>query len=201
MRATLAFLLVAGGARAETVDALLARLDAQARTVTTMAGEFTQKNRVKIFKQEMRQSGRFYLERPRRIRWEYVSPDPSLLILDGDAATLRTPGAAPQVFDLKRDAVMRTVFDQLLLWLGGGGLERAKGDYDLAAGGTAEAPSLTLTPKTGSPIAKAFARIELSFDRSLSLRRILLREPSGDEKEVEFVKLTRNAKLPKDAFR
>ena len=187
--------------RAAEVDALLGRLDAQSRAVQSLAGDFTQKNRVKIFKQTVVSTGRFYFQRPRRIRWEYLSPDPSTLVLNGDTATLKTPGAAPQVFDLAHDAVMRTVFDQLLLWMGGGPLDKAKADYDLSAGGTDGEPSLVLVPKPGGPIARAFARIELRFDSQLLLRGILLRESSGDEKELSFSKMQRNAKLPADAFK
>jgi outer membrane lipoprotein-sorting protein len=183
------------------VDALLGRLDAESRKVSSLAGEFTQRNRVKIFKQEVRSRGRFYFQRPRRIRWEYLDPDPSTLVLDGETATLRTPGAPPQVFDLARDAAMRAVFDQLLLWFGDGSLARAKADYELAAGKNGGAPSLTLTPKPGSAIGRAFARIELHFDRQLTLRAILLGEPSGDEKEIAFVKMERDARLPKEAFK
>jgi outer membrane lipoprotein-sorting protein len=193
--------LVAASARAAAVDPLLARLDAQAKGVTALSGEFTQKNRIKIFKQEVRSSGRFLFERPRRIRWEYLDPDPSTLILDGDTATLATPGAASQTFDLKKDAVMRAVFDQLLLWLGSDTLGKAKGDYELAAGGSDEAPSLTLTPKPGGPIARAFSRIELRFDKRLLLHAILLREASGDEKEITFTKMVANPKLPAGAFK
>ncbi|MSP58817.1 MAG: outer membrane lipoprotein carrier protein LolA [Myxococcales bacterium] len=183
------------------VAALLKRLDAQSRGVTDLSGEFTQNNRIKIFKQEVRSKGRFYFQRPRRIRWEYLEPDPSTLVLDGNLATLRSPGAPAQTFDLARDAVMRTVFDQLLLWLGSESLSRAEADYDLVAGGTADAPSLTLTPKARSPIARAFARIDLRFDKKLLLSSILLREPGGDEKEIRFTKMEQNAKLPPGAFK
>ncbi len=203
-RALVAFALLGllpSPARAADVDALLGRLDAQAKTVQTLAGEFSQRNRIKLFKQVVTSHGRFYFQRPRRIRWEYLDPDPSTLILDGGTATLRTPGAPPQVFDLARDAVMRTVFDQLLLWLGGGALTQAKADYDLTAAGTTDEPILILVPKPGGPIAKAFSRIELRFDRRLLLRSILLQEAGGDEKEITFSKMERNVALPKDAFK
>lgn len=201
LAAAVALLALTGPAQAADVDALLGRLDAQSHDVKSLSGEFKQTNRIKIFKMPVASRGRFYFQHPRRIRWEYQSPDASTLVLDGDTATLKTPGAPPQVFDLARDAVMRTVFDQLLLWMGGGALAGAKADYQLSAGGEADAPSLTLVPKAESPIARAFARIELRFDKRLLLRAIFLREASGDEKEIEFSKMEKNAKLPADAFK
>jgi outer membrane lipoprotein-sorting protein len=199
--AALLLLGLSSGARAAEVDPLLARLDAQSKSVRALSGELVQKNRIKIFKQEVRSKGKFLFERPRRIRWEYTEPDPSVLVLDGDTATLKTPGVTPQTFDLKKDAVMRAVFDQLLLWLGSDTLAKAKGDYDLAAGGTDAAPTLALTPKPGGPISRAFARIELRFDRRLLLSSILLKESSGDEKEIVFTKMEMNPKLPEAAFK
>ena len=97
--------------------------------------------------------------------------------------------ARPQI---ERDATMRTIFDQLLLWIGPGALTRARADYDFAAAGTAEAPILSLTPRAQSPIAKAFKRIDLRLDpKTWLLRSILLIEVSGDEKEITFSRLER----------
>lgn len=170
--------------------------------VETLAGEFTQKNRVKLFKQELASKGRLYFKKPRQIRWEYTAPDPSVLILDGNQARMTTPGAAAQVFDLDKDATMRAIFDQLLTWLGPGSLAAARQDYDLATGGSASTPTLVMTPKPTSAIAKAFTRIDLRLDaKSWLMKSILLVEKSGDEKEIDFSKLQRNVKLPPDAFK
>jgi outer membrane lipoprotein-sorting protein len=189
-------------AEAPALGELVHKVDAQKAGVETLAGEFTQKNRVKLFKQELSSKGRLYFKKPRQIRWEYLAPDPSVMILDGNKAMLRTPGAAPQVFDLEKDATMRAIFDQLLTWLGPGSLAAAKSEYELSAGGSAAAPSLTLTPKATSPVSRAFARIELRLDpKTWLMKSILLVEKNGDEKEIDFVRLTRNARLPPDAFR
>jgi chaperone LolA len=188
----LIFLLAFTGVAA--ADELPARLEAASKDLTTLSGEFTQRNKLKLFKQELKSRGRFYFQRPRRIRWEYLDPDPSTLILDGNVATLRTPGAAPQTFDLARDATMRAVFDQLVTWLGG---QQANTDYDIVTRDF----TLILTPKATSPVAKAFSRIELRVDaKTLLMRSILLTEKNGDEKEITFTKVTRNAALPANAF-
>ena len=181
---------------------VVAKVDKAKAGVETLAGEFTQKNRVKLFKQELTAKGKLYFKKPRQIRWEYTSPDPSVLILDGNKATLTTPGAAAQVFDLDKDATMRAIFDQLLTWLGPGSLAAARDDYEMAAGGTEMAPVLVLTPKLASAVGKAFAKVELRLDnKSWLMKSIKLVEKNGDEKEIDFGKLTRNGKLPPDAFK
>jgi chaperone LolA len=193
-----ALILFGGVAQAALVDDFLAKLETSSRTVQSLSGEFTQRNKLALFKQELKSKGRFHFKRPRQIRWEYLDPDPSVLILDGDKASLRTPGAATQTFDLAKDATMRAVFDQLLLWLGSGSLTQARGDYEMTVNGA----TLTLLPKTTSPVAKAFIRIELRFDeRSLLLKSIFLVEKNGDEKEIVFTRLDKNPTLPPDAFK
>jgi outer membrane lipoprotein-sorting protein len=196
--------MTAAAAHAEglAVDDVVKKVDAAKAGVETLSGEFTQKNRVKLFKQELASKGRLYFKKPRQIRWEYTAPDPSVMILDGNQARLSTPGAPAQTFDLAKDATMRAIFDQLLTWLGPGSLAAAKTDYDLSATGTAAAPVLVLTPKATSPVAKAFARIDLRLDpKTWLMKAIVLVEKNGDEKEIDFSKLARNAKLPPDAFK
>jgi outer membrane lipoprotein-sorting protein len=172
-----------------SVDELTQRLEAANKDISLLSGEFTQRNKLKLFKQELKSRGKFSFQKPRKIRWEYLEPDPSVLVLDGNIATLSTPGAATQTFDLTKDATMRTIFDQLLTWLGPGSMSQARADYDMQ---TAEGPTLILTPKATSPVAKAFTRIELRLDgKTLLMRSILLTEKNGDEKEITFSKLRR----------
>jgi len=192
----------ARAAAAPSLDELLREVDVAKASIATLAGEFTQKNRIKLFKQELTAKGKLFFMKPRRIRWEYVSPDPSTLILDGNRATLTTPGAAPQVFDLEHDATMRAIFDQLLAWLGPTSLAEARAHYELSAAGTVAAPTLTLTPRAGSAMARAFTRVELRLDgKTRLLRGLLLVEQNGDEKEISFTRMAKNAPLPADAFR
>src|SRR3954466_581945 len=173
--------------QALAVDEVVKKVDAAKATVETLSGEFTQKNRVKLFKQELASKGRLYFKKPRQIRWEYTSPDPSVMPLDGNKATLSTPGAAPQTFDLDKDATMRAIFDQLLTWLGPGSLAAARADYEMATAGTAAAPALVLTPKATSAVGKAFAKIELRLDgKTWLMKSIALVEKNGDEKDIDF---------------
>ena len=112
-------------------------------------------------------------------------------------------GGEAQTFDLERDPTMRIVFDQLLVWLGTGPKDKDKlaADYTLATVEQKGQPTLILTPLPTSTVSKVFSRIELRLDAKTSLlRSLLLIERAGDEKEIVFQKLLKNAKLPGDAF-
>lgn len=184
------------------VDAsLLSKIDEAARSTKTLSAEFTQTNRMKLFRQALASSGRLWFRAPRQIRWQYLSPDPSLLILDGRKATMSSPGAAPQVFDLEKDPTMRVIFDQLLTFVGGGSLAQLEGDYTLSASDDKRNLGLVLVPKPGSVVEKAFARIELTFDGKTQVKKIVLVEKNGDEKRIDFTKVERNRELPAETFR
>jgi outer membrane lipoprotein-sorting protein len=196
----LAASLTSREAVAESAASLVARLDQASRSVETLEGEFTQRSRLKLFRQELVSRGRFRFRRPSQIRWEYLAPDPSVMVIDGERAILKTADAPPERFDLAHDPTVRAVTDQLFLWLGAGSLSRAGSDFILSTDGDPSQPALVLEPKPGTSLAKPFARIELRFDERLLLRAIRLRERSGDEKEIAFTRMQRNPKLPADAF-
>ncbi|HRI52027.1 MAG TPA: outer membrane lipoprotein carrier protein LolA [Pseudomonadota bacterium] len=188
-------------------DELMRRIDAAQADLRTLAGEFVQNSRSKLFKQQLSSQGRLYYERqgqsgaPTKLRWEYTRPDASTMLLIGARATLRIGTRPPQVFDSSRDPTLNAIFSQLQLWLGNGSLASAQADYQVSSGGTADRPVLVLAPRPTSPLSRAFSRIELHVDgRTLQLGRLLLVENSGDEKEVVFTRLQRNAVLPQTAF-
>jgi outer membrane lipoprotein-sorting protein len=201
---------------------LIACMEAGQRDLQTLHAEFTQTSRVKLFKQEMRSEGRLLYERSAptkppakapstRLRWEYLSPDPSTMLLIGSEARLRMGDEKSkrpaQVFDMARDANLRAIFAQLRLWLGLSGADSAGStsgtaellaDYELRTSGSKEAPVLVMLPRPTSVLGKTFARVELSLaGRGCQLTRLLLVEQSGDEKEIRFTSIKRNAPLPR----
>lgn len=206
----------AGGAAAQApagapadaaVESLLQRLRAAQADVRTLAADFTQRNRVKLFRQELTSQGRLIYDkgdpptRPARLRWEYTAPDPSLLLLIGERAELRAPGQAPRTFDTGRDGTLRAVFDQMGLWLGSGAVQTARRDNMLSVAGTAAAPTLVLIPREGTALWRVFARVELRLDgKTLLLRGLLLQERSGDEKEITLSRVQRNPVVPAGTF-
>lgn len=192
-----------------TPQELIQRMEAAQRELRSLTADFVQTSRVKLFKQEMRSTGRLSYERAAqtRLRWEYLQPDPSTMLMVGDKATLRMGNLPPQVFDTARDPNLRAIFVQLRLWLGAGSFSDSGSgsgpEYDMRVGGDPAhgRPALVLVPKAGTVLGKTFARVELHLDgRSWQLNRLLLVEQSGDEKEIIFSRVQRNVALPASVF-
>lgn len=188
-------------------EELMARIDRMQRDLHSLSAEFVQLSRVKLFRQELRSEGRMLYQKAgagspaARLRWEYLRPDPSTVLLIGDRATLRMGTLPPQTFDTGGDPKMRAIFAQLRLWLGQGELTTAQGDYDVSVGGKPAQPALLLSPRSSTPLSATFVRIELHVDgQTLQLQRLLLVEKSGDEKEIIFSKIQRNPALSDAQF-
>ena len=166
--AAVALAVAAPPARAEAppLADVVKKVDAAKAGVETLSGEFTQKNRVKLFKQELTSKGRFYFRKPRQIRWEYTAPDPSALILDGNQATLHDAGRGAagvrprQGRDHARD--LRSAADLARSGLAGGGARRLRSvDGRQRRGADADADAEAGQRRS----RKAFSRIELRLDR------------------------------------
>lgn len=193
-----------------SAEELMARIDRAQRDLRTLSADFVQLSRVKLFRQELRSEGRLVYDKggapttaatPARLRWEYLKPDPSTVLLIGERATMRMGTLPPQVFDTGKDPKLRAIFAQLRLWLGQGELASARDQYDISLGGKPGQPALVLAPRASSPLAATFARIELQVDgTNLALLRLLLVERSGDEKEIRFAKIQRNPTLDTRLF-
>lgn len=169
----------------------------QARAGTdTLVADFTQRKRLSLFKDELVSKGSLKFKRPQRLRWEYVTPEPSVILFDGARVIVKAPDAPPEVYDLAKQPGMQVVFDRILVWLGRGSLADATKDYEVKVVGPA---ALRLIPK-GS-LAKHLIDVEMRFDTAWQLAFVHVREKSGDQTQITFANLKRNVKLDDSLFK
>ncbi|HSH13703.1 MAG TPA: outer membrane lipoprotein carrier protein LolA, partial [Desulfurivibrionaceae bacterium] len=137
------FLLAPLPARAESLEAFLGRVEAKAAGTRAFSCDFRQERRLAIFAKPVVFSGKLYLSRPDRLRWEFTKPIASLLILDGKTGRRCGEGSPASEFNLERDPVMRLVAGQLRTWTNGN-YRDLLGEFtlELTAG-----PALVLKPR------------------------------------------------------
>jgi outer membrane lipoprotein-sorting protein len=162
----------------------------------TLCGDFTQRKRLSLFRDEVRSTGSFKFRRPNKLRWEYLKPDPSVIILDGARVTVKTLGGKSVTYDLARQPGLRALLERLLAALGTASLKAAAQDFDLKVVGPT---TLRLVPR-GEP-AKALVAIEMRFDAAWQVAGVKLHEKNGDQTDVTFGALRRNAKVTDADFR
>ena len=126
-------------------------------------------------------------------------------VLPSSSTFTERPGAEPEVFARDRrepDEGLPPIDDPFLRPEGRALIARATERPRLSRRALASLSSaLLLAPKAQSPLSRVFSRIELHVDgKTMLLRRLLMVEQNGDEKEVIFGKLDRNIELPASQF-
>jgi outer membrane lipoprotein-sorting protein len=189
-------LLTAQPVLAESLDDFLTRVEARAAGTKSFACDFRQERRLAIFAKPVVFSGKLFLARPDRLRWEFTSPIASLLILDGKTGRRCGEGSPASEFNLERDPVMRLVAGQLRTWTNGNYRELL-GEFglELAAG-----PSLILKPRKEG-LASFLNRIVVVFDPdSLQPVRVEIHEEGGDRTVISFSSYRLNPELAPALF-
>jgi outer membrane lipoprotein-sorting protein len=70
-----------------------------------------------MLKEPVVSTGRFYYEKPDKLRWEFISPEPSGFFVNGKVAKQwKGKDNISEAFDLQQNLLIRAIVDQLLAW-------------------------------------------------------------------------------------
>jgi outer membrane lipoprotein-sorting protein len=161
----------------------LARISAALNAVTTLRAEFVQVDPRGV------SSGRFYLARPGRLRFEYDPPSPTLVIADGKRVTVR---------DLKMKTDYRAKIGETPLRL------LLKADVDLATDA-----NITAVEHDGDQLAitametKGYGQGQITFifkDPGLELQRWIVLDPTGAQTTVTLSGIEKGNTLEASLF-
>jgi outer membrane lipoprotein carrier protein len=185
--------LVAAAAEPDPNE-LLVSIQARYEKVETLRAAFEQVSRVASLGRDERASGSVVVARPGRMRWEYTSPEPSIIVLDEEAVRMYDATEHKlQIAPVGPDTMSPTALGFLL------------GESDLARTFRGELletadPSelrLRLLPKEEA----AFQHLELRLDAaSYALRGSVLVDLFGNRTELLFHDVNENTPLAPDAF-
>ena len=85
--------------------------------INAVSSEFRQERRLAMLKEPVVSSGRFYYEKPDKLRWEFISPDPSGFLVNGKfAKQWKGKNNPPEAFDIQHNPVIQLIVDQLMAW-------------------------------------------------------------------------------------
>jgi outer membrane lipoprotein carrier protein len=176
-------------------DELLSTIQARYDAIESIHADFEQRSRVAALGRDERSRGSVVVERPGRMRWEYRSPEPSVIVVDGESVRIYSPKDRKlQIAPLSPHAISPTALGFLL------------GESDLRETFRAErleAPDpkelwLRLVPREEA----AFQHLELRLDAAgFGLRGSLLVDLFGNRTELLFHDLRYDGEIAPDAFR
>ncbi|MFN8599969.1 MAG: outer membrane lipoprotein carrier protein LolA [Candidatus Binatia bacterium] len=159
-----------------------ARMTDAQRGVARIRAGFRQTKHVALLKDPLVSTGRFTFERPDRVRWEMVTPEPLIVEIAGASLRAGPPGAVADVDAGPAVGLFRDL----------GGIFAGASDYAgeqrfTLASGTSGPWSFLLTPRDPS-VARVIRAIDIELDPATGgPRRVAITESSGDRTEIELV--------------
>jgi outer membrane lipoprotein carrier protein len=192
----LGLLLAAAPAGDTDATAVLKALETAGRGLKTMKAAFVETKVLTLLNEKQETRGNVTLQIPGRMRWDYVTPQPGVMMIK-DGAFARYVPQTKQVF---RGAAKGEA--DLLVGFGPGAADLGK-KYEVTLlpeekVGTAAAHVLDLKPRTGGGL---FSAIRLWVDKARVLPvQTRLTEPTGDYSTIRFENVIVNGALPSTAF-
>ena len=83
--------MVAWGKDSQSIEALVKHVDAQYAQLKDFQADFVQETRIQGFDTPLRSSGRVYLKKPGRLRWDYMEPSVEHMYVHQDQVALYVP--------------------------------------------------------------------------------------------------------------
>ena len=179
-------------------DAVLRSLEKAGQALKTMRADFVETKVLVLLNDKQETRGDVTLQVPGRLRWNYTSPQPSVMMIK-DGAFARYIPKSKQVF-----RGPATGEADLLVGFGPGAAGLGKKYAVTLVGketvGGAPAWVLDLMPRAGEA-SGLFSAIRLWVDEGRSIPvQTRLTEPTGDHTTIRFEKVVVNGVLPAGAF-
>ncbi len=172
----------------------------QSEKITSISARFTQKKEMNILARPLVSEGRFYFKSPDSIRWEYLTPVRSIMLMHGGDVHRYVKGDKGFVEDAGvRMPGMKVVFQEITTW--------SKGRFDQNKSFAAtlkpgKAPMIILTPKEKG-LADMIQRIEitLSGEKAGAIKTIHIVEGEKASTWLEFKDIELNKGIDDSLFK
>jgi len=194
-----AVLLLPVRAGAEDGEALLKRIGQRYAGAKTLSANFRQEVPLQNLGIVRKASGKVYLGRPMKMRWDYKSAEAQMFLADGNHFYFRPPDS-PQVIRRKADEKSLGGKIPLLLLFGKGQIEEMFRVESAAPRGGGEETVLRLVPRgEGAPEIR---RVDLVVGTADAIiREVHLYDRLGGENHLYLSEVALDPVLPADLFR
>lgn len=201
---TLIFVVVSGGGAAwaagapahQTVGEVVAAIEQAYGDARALSADFVQITRSESLGDEQRQRGRVMMMRPRKMRWDFKSPDNKLFVTDGE--TMWVWSEAENQVIVYQDFADNTVeMASLLTDLG-----KLDDLFEITLVEDPEKPArnayvLRLDPQKEGNVDHILLHLS---HRKLEVQKVIIRDEFGTETELQFSRLETNPEVADDAF-
>lgn len=183
------------------VREVVKRLQSRYEKTKDLQADFTQKTMIEGFERPMTSSGKLYIKKPGRLRWNYLEPSAEDIYVQGDDLKVYVP-EHKQVL-VGKLTQMAASKAPLELLQGAAKLD-ASFDVEPTPGkerGVGGVRLLTLVPKSQDEAHRSLQKIVVEvFPKTYFIRSVSLYEASGNVSNFEFSSLQSNIGLGDELF-
>jgi outer membrane lipoprotein-sorting protein len=175
------------------------RISKTVSDIKTIAGGFRQERLLAMLKEPVVSAGRFYCEKPDKLRWELVSPEPSGFLVNGSSAKQwKGREDASDTFDARQNPVIRLIVEQIFAWTTAD-LKWIEQRYVITV--LKDDPiTLKLVPRE-SKEKRYIDHIRISFEADMNYAHTIdILEKGGDSTRIVFSNMVINGQLQKGLF-
>lgn len=178
--------------------ALKARITENTKSLRSLQGDFTQTRRLSYMDNDMRTTGKLYFKAPDRIRWEYVTPKPYVIIFD-DQTMYTVENGRTKTTKLTANRRMQGLNDLLAGSLRGGDL-LDESRFTISYFQEQAKYAAILVPKDKG-LSRYVRQVELIFDgTTLLLTTVTLTDPAGDSTQLAFTNQRKDVPVADSIF-
>ncbi len=181
-------------------EAGMIRLKVQeaAKNSITIESDFIQEKEMSVLSEKIVSKGKFYFKKEKKLRWEYTTPFPYLIIINEDQMLVKDDNSENRM-NIQSNKVLREINNVILGAVQGTLLDDQK-RFNTSFADARTWYSAKLTPKS-SKLAESIREIVLYFNKNdYSVERLVMREASGDYTRIEFKDRKLNKPISDEKF-
>jgi len=180
------------------VESLKKKLKATSESIHTIQAEFTQTKKMSILQDEVVSKGKFYFQEKDQIRWEIITPDPYIVVINGYKMTVQNKSKT-KTYDTKAHKMFGRINETMMATIKGSFGEQNSG-YKEEYMESKDFYQLKLTP-TENEGKKFLSVIEIYFDKTTyDVSSLKMVEKEGDFTEIKFFNKVLNGTIPASTF-
>ena len=180
------------------IDAFKAALTRETAKMSDMKADFTQTNKFTFLNEEVITTGTLYFASGKRLRWEYVTSNSFVFILNGAKVWMINQGGTTEM-DVNANKTFKELSELMLFGIGGTSLFENR-NFDFSFRTSGKQWEVALTPKT-KEMKGLYSRIELTFSASsYQMESMRMIDNYRDETLIELSNLMINTCLSDALF-
>jgi outer membrane lipoprotein-sorting protein len=185
-----AWILSTRSALADSVDDALKEMAKARKDITTLKADFKQVRQIGLLASEVHSSGKMWLVRPDRLRWELAPPDAVIYWIGPEGIAVKTGDGVTKIGKTAAGK-LGAVLEDLLVLLGGD-LAKLRKRYELSVERPEGKLVLSARPKDAE-LKKQVALLRMTADSSLwRVESMVIEETSGDNSRITFRSYVKN---------